>query len=100
MGDKMENSLEKMLSLPNQGKGLVKPIKYFDPDKSYHKWPNYTDPLTQKINNIVNDHSYVPFNIISATKTKTDGKEKLTLKGEYKTFDDVKLELNFEGTHS
>ncbi len=95
-------SLESALSLvplDDVETGLVKPIKFFDPNEVKREWPQYEDPLTQRINEIINTNGYIPFQILSATRTKEGEKERLELKGKYETFDGLTVEVTFKGIY-
>ncbi len=98
----MEDDLERTLSLVHLDgvkTGLVKPIKFFDPDEANREWPQYEDPLTQRINEIINTNRYIPFQILSAIRTREDEKERLELKGKYETFDGLTVEVTFKGVY-
>lgn len=97
-----EPDLESALSLvhlDDTETGLVKPIKFFDPNEVNREWHQYEDPLTQRINEIINTNGYIPFQILSATRTKEDEKERLELKGKYETFDGLTVEVTFKGIY-
>lgn len=97
-----EPELESVLSLvplDDVETGLVKPIKFFDPNEVNREWPQYEDPLTQRVNEIINTNGYIPFQILSATRTKEGEKERLELKGKYETFDGLTVEVTFKGIY-
>jgi hypothetical protein len=97
-----EHNLESALSLAPLSEDeakLINPVQFFDPDSVKREGQEYSDPLSQQINQIINDGNYLPFNIISAAKTNQNGEEKLELRGEYKTFDGLTIDVSFKGVY-
>lgn len=99
MGENISKTLESLLVSLRENQGVIKKIRYFEPDKYISYWPTYSDPVYQEINNIINKEGYRPFYIDSAAKTKKDGQELLELKGHYDTFDGLKIEIKFLGKY-